>query len=245
MAPLRAEVPDRAELAMVDEIEAALRTALSPAPPASAPPTCHLITDHWAAPPTYPLIHRQSHPLPRHPHPLLPPPALSGYLHEASTCFRVDLSVRHLGLSWYRERDEAASGYLLLGRYSSGACSGQSLPWNRDASGFASSCACRRSHLLLLVLRRRAAVALESRLGRGVRRRLSAGCLRLASARSNGVAGRSPSKIDPRTDQSAARRPRRDRKVAACLPRVSNAPPSSNWTTGHGTCSRLTTKLVA
>ena len=96
MAPLRAEVPDRAELAMVDEIEAALRTALSPAPPASAPPTCHLITDHWAAPPTYPLIHRQSHPLPRHPHPLLPPPALSGYLHEASTCFRVDLSVRHL-----------------------------------------------------------------------------------------------------------------------------------------------------
>ena len=108
-APLRAEVPDRAELAMVDEIEAALRTALSPAPPASAPPTCHLITDHWAAPPTYPLIHRQSHPLPRHPHPLLPPPALSGYLHEASTCFRVDLSVRHLAAGPRQARDQVCT----------------------------------------------------------------------------------------------------------------------------------------
>ena len=77
------------------------RSAHHPQPgaPASAPPTCQ--TDHWATPRTYPLIHRQSHPLPRHPHPLLPPPALSGYLHEASTYFRVDLSVRHLDCKVY------------------------------------------------------------------------------------------------------------------------------------------------
>ena len=47
--------------------------------------------------PTYPHIHRSGHPPPPLPHPPFPPPALSGYLDEASASFRVDFSMRHLG----------------------------------------------------------------------------------------------------------------------------------------------------
>ena len=46
--------------------------------------------------PTCPHIHRSGHPPPPHPHPPLPPPALRGYLDEASASFRVDFSMRHL-----------------------------------------------------------------------------------------------------------------------------------------------------
>ena len=45
---------------------------------------------------TYPQVRTPPAP---HPHPPLPPPALSGYLDEASASSRVDFSMRHLGSS--------------------------------------------------------------------------------------------------------------------------------------------------